>query len=78
MACEYCHGEGYHLTQCPSFVPPKVNHYCPICNCGILDGEEYIENDFGEYAHWECFNNKDELLEFLGYRVRIMEGGNEG
>ena len=42
MACEYCHGEGYHFTQCPNFVPPKSSRYCSICNYGILDGEEYI------------------------------------
>ena len=42
MVCEYCHGEGYHFTQCPNFVPPKSAHYCSICNYGILDGEEYI------------------------------------
>ena len=73
MACEYCHGEGYHLTQCPNFVPPKSAHYCSICNYPILNGEEYIENDFGEYAHWDCFSGTKDLLEFLGYRIRIME-----
>ena len=77
MACEYCHGEGYHFTQCPNFVPPKSAHYCSICNYGILDGEEYIENDFGEYAHWDCFNGTKDLLDFLGYRIKIMEDRNE-
>ena len=77
MACEYCHGEGYHFTQCPNFVPPKSSHYCSICNYGILDGEEYIENDIGEYAHWECFNGTKVLLDFLGYRIKIMEDENE-
>ena len=73
MACEYCHSERYHLVQCPNFVPPKSAHYCSICNYGILDEEEYIENDFGEYAHWDCFSDTKDLLDFLGYRIRIME-----
>ena len=73
MACEYCHGEGYHLTHCPSFVSQKATHYCSICDEGISEGEEYIENDVGEYAHWDCFSSMKELLEFLGYRIRIME-----
>ena len=73
MACKYCHGEGYHFTQCPNFVPPKSVHYCSICNYPILNGEEYIENDFGGYAHWDCFGDTKDLLEFLGYRIRIME-----
>ena len=77
MACEYCHGEGYHLTQCPNFVPPKYAHYCSICNYGILDGEEYIENEAGEYSHLDCFRGAKDLLEFLGYRIKIMESENE-
>ena len=51
MACEYCHCDGYHLKRCPNYVPPKTAHYCSICNYPILNGEEYIENDFGDYAH---------------------------
>ena len=73
MACEYCHGERYHLVQCPNFVPQKASRYCSICNYGILDGEEYIENDVGEHAHWDCFSGTKDLLDFLGYRIRIME-----
>ena len=73
MACEYCHGEGYHLTQCPNFVPPKSAHYCSICNYGILDGEEYIENEAGEYAHWDCVDYGRDLAKFLGYAIKEMD-----
>ena len=76
MACEYCHGERYHLVQCPNFVSPKVTHYCSICNEGIYDGEEYIENDFGEYAHWECVDYGRDLVRFLGYEIKTMEEEN--
>ena len=73
MACEYCHGERYHLTQCPNFVSPKSSHYCSICNEGIYDGEEYIENDVGEYAHWECVDYGRDLVKFLGYEIKEMD-----
>ena len=73
MACEYCHGEGYHFTQCPNFVPPKSAHYCSICNYPILNGEEYIENNDCEYAHWECVDYGRDLAKFLGYEIKMME-----
>ena len=73
MPCIYCHQYGTHHPRCPLYIPPKASHYCSICNEGIYDGEEYIENDFGEYTHWDCFNGTKDLLEFLGYRIRIME-----
>ena len=73
MPCEYCGQYITHHPRCPLYEPPKASHYCSICDEGIYDGEEYIENDCGEYAHWECFSSMKELLEFLGYRIRIME-----
>ena len=76
MACEYCHGEGYHFTQCPNFVPPKSANYCSICNYPILNGEEYIENDYGEYAHLECVDYGKDLAKFLGYEIKEMDDEN--
>lgn len=73
MPCEYCGRYGSHNPRCPLYEPPKVSHYCSICQEGILNGEEYIENDCEEYAHWECVNNAYELLDFLNLKRRIME-----
>lgn len=73
MPCEYCGQYITHHPRCPLYEPPKAMHYCSICGEGILNGEEYIENDCGEYAHWDCFSGTKDLLEFLGYRIRIME-----
>ena len=73
MPCIYCHQYGTHHPRCPLYEPSKATHYCSICQEGIYDGEEYIENDFGEYAHWDCFSGTKDLLDFLGYRIRIME-----
>ena len=70
--CEICRSYPCH-PRCPNYILPKAYYYCSICNEGIYDGEEYIENDFGEYAHWDCFSGTKDLLDFLGYRIRIME-----
>ena len=60
-------------VRCPNYIPPKASHCCSICNEGIYGGEEYIENDDGEYAHWECFCGMRDLLEWLGYEIKTME-----
>ena len=73
MACEFCHGEGYHRTRCPNYILTKTAHYCSICGEGIYPGEEYIENDSGEYRHYDCFYGMRDLLEWLGYEVKTME-----
>jgi len=39
----------------------------------IIHGEEYIKNDVGDYAHWECIDRKKDLAEWLGYEIEIME-----
>ena len=73
MACEFCYRVSEHHPRCPNYNPPKTNHYCSICDNGICDEEEYIENEYGEYAHFNCFRSMRDLLEWLGYRINIME-----
>ena len=60
-------------SRCPNYIPPKAKHYCSICDEGIYEGEEYIENDIGEYAHWECVDYGKDLAKFLGYEIKTME-----
>ena len=60
-------------SSCPNYVAPKSYHYCSVCGDGILEGEEYIENENGEYRHWECFDGMRDLLEWLGYEIKTME-----
>ena len=69
--CSVCLNTPCH-PRCPNYSPPKTTHYCSICNEGILDGEEYIENDCGEYRHYDCFSGMKDLLEWLGYSVKTM------
>lgn len=73
MSCEYCMGTGYHDCRCPSYIPPEATHYCSICNDGIYNGEEYIENTNGEYAHYECIDSIRSLLKFLDCDIKTWE-----
>ena len=70
--CEICRSYPCH-PRCPNYIPPKATHYCSICDEGIYNGEEYIENDFGEYAHWECVDYGRDLDKFLRYEIKEME-----
>lgn len=74
MACEYCNRIENHHPQCPLYTPPKLTHYCSICGEGIYEGDEYVVNDDGDYGHYECFYGIRDLLEWLGYEIKIMEG----
>ncbi len=69
--CEICKHSPC-LSLCPNYIPPKAKHYCSFCKEGIYEGEEYIENLNGEYRHFECFAGMRDLLEWLGYRIKIM------
>lgn len=77
MACEYCHGEGWHHYRCPLYEGSKPNHYCSICKEGIYYGEEYIVNDNEEYAHFECVSYGGDMANFLGYKIKEMEKNDE-
>lgn len=70
--CSICMQNPCH-SRCPNYEPPMVIHYCSICGNGIHDGEEYIVNDDTEYAHFNCFYRMRDLLEWLGYKVEIMD-----
>lgn len=61
------------LTCCPNYISPKSIHYCSFCGDGIIDGEEYIINENGEYRHYECFRGMKDLTEWLGYEIKTME-----
>ena len=73
MSCKYCGQYITHHPRCPLYEPPKSMHYCSICQEGIYNGEEYIENDCGEYAHWECVDYGRDLVKWLGYEINEMD-----
>lgn len=70
--CEIC-GKIDCNSRCPNYMPAKTRYYCSSCGEGIYDGEEYIENQFGEYRHYECFYGMRDLLEWLGYKIKTMQ-----
>ena len=74
--CSICLKNPCH-TRCPNYIPPKAKYYCSICDDGIYNGEEYIVNNDGDYAHWECCDSARELLEFLKCKIKIMEEESE-
>ena len=71
--CEICKRTPC-LSLCPNYTQPKASHYCSSCGYGISEGEEYIENIDGEYRHYDCFHGMRDLLEWLGYKIRTMDG----
>ena len=73
MPCEYCGRYITHHSRCPLYISQKASHYCSICDEGIYGGEEYIENDCGEYAHLDCVDYGRDLAKFLGYEIKTME-----
>lgn len=70
--CDLCRKDPCRL-RCPNYHPPKTTFYCSSCGDGIYDGEEYIENQDGEYRHYECFHGMRDLLEWLGFDIKTME-----
>ena len=73
MGCEYCHWTSGHPSSCPNAEETKSYGRCKLCGEGIYEGEEYIENDDGEYIHYDCPTTRG-LIEFLGYEVQTMRG----
>ncbi len=75
MICELCERTNGHIRGCPNYIPPKAIYYCSICDNGIYDGEEYIKNLDGEYAHYDCLTDLSyrAMIEWLGGEISTME-----
>lgn len=74
MTCEYCGLSGTHHSRCPNYVPSKASCYCPICDEGIYNGEEYVVNIDNEYLHFDCLNRMslNGIIEWFGREVKTM------
>lgn len=72
LICNLCLKNPCH-PRCPNYIPAKARYYCSSCGDGIYSGEEYIENQNGEYRHYECLHGMRNLLEWLGCEIRNME-----
>ena len=71
--CNYCLMDTCP-PGCPNYTPPHSTKQCDVCKEYILDGEEYIENDDGDCRHYDCFYGFRDMLQWLGYEIKKMEG----
>lgn len=58
--------------RCPDYSPTTTNHICSICKYGIYSGDNYVKNENGDLAHYECFDTVREALEFAGLSIKEM------
>lgn len=76
--CEYCGQVGNHHYRCPNYKQKiKKQYYCCECSEPIEIGDEFLENDNGEYIHRECISGIMWLTDFLGYKFKEMEDFND-
>lgn len=64
--CEYTFA---YCNRCPNYESDS-SEICSICGDTIYIGEEYITNNDGENAHWECIDSRDNFENFLGIEVK--------
>lgn len=77
LCCPYCQGIGYHKVGCPEYEPVQSSYICCECSEPIEIGDEFLENDNGEYIHRECIPGIMWLTDFLGYKFKEMEDFND-
>lgn len=70
--CDLCLQNPCH-SRCPNYIPLKATHYCSICKDCIYDGEEYLKNSNGSFAHYFCIDTVRDAVEWLGYEIKTME-----
>lgn len=58
--------------RCPDCATVEILT-CEICGKEIKYGQEYIENNINYYAHYDCLEDVDTLIDF--YNIRVYEKG---
>lgn len=76
MGCEYCHWTSGHPSSCPNADEPKSDYQCSFCEEGIYEGEEYVINQDGDYAHLDCVDATREVISWFGSEIKTIEGDN--
>lgn len=57
---------------------PQYSRYrCQICDKYIKNGEDYIRDLNGEYAHRDCLSHTSDIVDFLGGTEGVMEDYDE-
>lgn len=70
--CDECRRIIGHDCRCPKYVYPNTYYCCEYCGEGIYENDEYIENDNGNYMHYDCIHGTRELIHWLGYEIETM------
>lgn len=70
--CDICRCTPCISPRCPNYKPDRTGLYCSACGEGIYTGDEYIENNEGDTRHYDCFYGTRELLDWLGFDVKVM------
>ena len=69
--CEIC-GQNPCSPRCPNYSAAGYP-VCEICEIPIQIGEEYIENDLGEFFHYGCIDTVRQAIDWLGYEIKTLE-----
>lgn len=67
--CEICKKNPCDC-RCPNYISSKARKHCVICEEGIQNEEEYIENYRNEFVHFECVRGIRWLLNWLDYEIQ--------
>lgn len=73
MPCEYCLRYCEHDIHCPNYTPVDTGVVCDICGEVIEYGDEYVENEMGEYAHLDCVDTGRDMANFLEVPIKELE-----
>ena len=74
--CPECRRSIGHDCRCPNYIQPKAERYCEYCGEGIYENDKYIENCDSEFRHLECFMSTREIVEWLGFEIKVMNRNN--
>lgn len=71
--CKICGRVNGCYPRCPNYYSSSPIT-CSYCEEPICIGEEYLENEFGEYKHIDCFCSTYDLLKWIGVDIKVFGG----
>ena len=58
----------------PYFIKDKTGYICCECKEYIQYGDDYVENENGEYIYANCIPSNNWIIGWLGYKIKKLEG----
>lgn len=68
--CDICGRINGCHSRCPNYYSSSPITCC-YCEEPIDAGEEYLENEFGECRHIDCFSSARKILEWKGIEIKV-------